>query len=453
MSAIVQAVKYRTSRLGERKRIWIENARLDETDFKAGKPIDVQIEKHKVVIRITEFGKRKVAKRLSGSVIDIDNRAVASAFSDIDEVTIRIARDKIVVTPLKEKLEQKRAKAKFDAEPTVIDIFCGGGSLSQQLREHGAKIVAAVDIEDAYLNSYEQNFPNATTYATPLQKLDVSLLPDASIVIAGVPCTNFSVAGISSNNHLGRPSREAGETGWLAFAVLQVIAAVRPAVCILEEVPTFSKTGIADVVRGALASMGYHLQETILDGAKLGSMTKRKRWCLVGSMKKGFRFDFKPKARTRTFADILETPVERRQWLTKENSPSIANFFRKQERSIAEGKGFVMGNIVETNDTITGTFPRGYAKRQVTNPLLRHPHNRDSFSFFTAREIATIHNLPKTFKLPASNTTACQIVGQGVDGTMFGQVSELVLNHYRSKENTMPAGGEQLTFFDFVICA
>lgn len=424
-------IKFKTSILGEHrgnKRLWIDKARLSETSFRPGESIDVKVTKQKAVITIFEQGERIVSQRRGEPVIDINNKEISKAFKGISEVTMRIERNRIVITPLKEETEQKRALCKINSKhPTFIDIFAGGGTLTESFKASGAVPVAAVEIEDRYLDVYEKNNPDATTYATPLQNLDVSLLPDADIVLAGVPCECFSTSGIAKRNSCGLESKESGDTGYLAYYVLQIIGAIRPATVVIEEVPAFANSAICDIVRNVLRSYGYIYQsEAMLDGSKMGSMTKRKRFCMVASMKKGFSFTCSPSLFRKTFGDILDVSIEEREWLTEENSATIRTYFRRMEEHKAKSNGFSM-QAFGIDDEITGTFTKGYYKRRLTDPILKHPTKAGHYSFMLPRELARIHDLPESYKLPEAKTTAGEIIGQGVDGNMFKAVAHGVM--------------------------
>ena len=425
-------LKYKNSILGTHrgnKRVWIEKARLNETDFEIGKHIDVDIKRHKMIITVSESGERIVSKRRGDPVIDVNSQKVSEAFDGIDEITMRIERDRIIITPLKEEMEQKKALRKIGKKrPTFVDLFAGSGLLSEAMKQAGAIPVAAVEIDGRYLENYEKNHPQALTFQTPIEKLDMSLLPSADVVLGGVPCENYSLSGISKQQSCGLKSKEAGSTGSVAFFLLQAVAQIRPHTVVIEEVLGFGKSAMADIVRSVLSAYGYsHQHESILNGKDYGSMTTRKRFCLVATMKEGFQFRLpQPSLFRKQFGDILEIPVEEREWLTEENSATIKTYYRRMREHKAKGNGFRM-MVFGISDELTGTFTKGFYKRRITDPLLKHPSVEGAYSFLTPRELARVHGLSDSFILPPSKTVAGEIIGQGVDTVVFGQVARDVM--------------------------
>ena len=126
------------------------------------------------------------------------------------------------------------------------------------LSDAGIKTVAAVELEDKYLQNLETNNPNVTTYCGDLAKLDISMLPKADMVVAGIPCEGYSQAQTKKSEKF-----EAHPTGSLGFYVLKIIDAIRPAVVLIENVKNFKSSAMATMTRYVLDSMGYHISETV----------------------------------------------------------------------------------------------------------------------------------------------------------------------------------------------
>ena len=86
----------------------------------------------------------------------------------------------------------------------VVDLFCGGGGLSQGLANAGFEIVAAFDNWDAAINFYSKNIPDH-----PIEKLDLLdskavsaylCKYDFNMIVGGPPCQDFSSAGKRNEN-------------------------------------------------------------------------------------------------------------------------------------------------------------------------------------------------------------------------------------------------------------
>ena len=378
-------IKSYSSKIGERngtKRIWIESKKLHETQLAEHLRYEpfYDFENKRIILRPGFANKITVKEKTNSLVIDILNQNVNEIFEGFQHVVIKLYKDEVIIEPLKEEKDQQIAKQKaYSTNPTAIEIFAGGGTLVKALGDAGIKTVAAVELEDKYLQNLEANNPNVTTYCGDLAKLDISMLPKADMVVAGIPCEGYSQAQTKKTEKF-----EAHPTGSLEFYVLKIIDAIRPAVVLIEEVPNFKSSAMASMTRYVLDSMGYHISETELVGSDYGSLTKRKRYCMVASIKKGFEFDDSlKKINTRTVRDILEVPVENRDWLDKNNSATISYSLEKEKEHIRKGEGFRIGRTY-LDDKVTPTITKGYFKGRLTDPILCHPTIPDTYSWFSA---------------------------------------------------------------------
>lgn len=429
-------IKSYTSKIGVKsgsRRIWLESKKIHETEMAQHlryEPV-YDFENKKIILKPGFTNKITQREKNNALIIDILNRNVNEIFDGFEHVVIKLYSDEIVIEPLKEEINQKIAKAKvYSKNPTAIEIFAGGGTLLRAMSDAGIKTVAAVELEDKYLENLELNNPNITTYCGDLAKLDISLLPDADTLIAGIPCEGYSAS------QLGNKKAEEHPTGSLGFYVLKIISEKRPGLVLIEEVPNFKNSAMAAMTRYVLKSMGYHLTETILKGDEYGSLTRRKRFCMVASMKKGFEFDDSYRETTmKTVADILEIPYEERKWLNKDNSDTIAYSIHKELEHIRKGEGFRLGRTYVT-DSIVGTVTKGYTKGRLTDPILtREKDGQEEFSWFTPRELARINGLPDDFNFASdSKSTKSEIIGQGVCYEAFLAVGKMIVNHFNSVE-------------------
>ena len=166
---------------------------------------------------------------------------------------------------------------------------------------------------------------------------------------------------------------------------------------------------------------------------------------MVASIKKGFEFDDSlKKINTRTVRDILEVPVENRDWLDKNNSATISYSLEKEKEHIRKGEGFRIGRTY-LDDKVTPTITKGYFQNRLTDSILCHPTIPDTYSWFTPRELARINGLPEDFLLTDTKTTNGEIIGQGVCYKSFNAVGKMIINHFNSVEIDLEA--EKLNSF------
>lgn len=81
--------------------------------------------------------------------------------------------------------------------PTVVDLFCGAGGLSEGFRQAGFSILAGSDNDPDAMATYRQNFPEAAAITGDIRNPEVKsrvldLAKRATVLIGGPPCRAFS---------------------------------------------------------------------------------------------------------------------------------------------------------------------------------------------------------------------------------------------------------------------
>lgn len=82
----------------------------------------------------------------------------------------------------------------------VIDLFCGCGGLSAGFRDAGYEVLAGIDIEPNYIQTFTENFPEALSVCADASKIDsIELLGkfdlkvgELDLLAGGPPCQGFS---------------------------------------------------------------------------------------------------------------------------------------------------------------------------------------------------------------------------------------------------------------------
>lgn len=117
----------------------------------------------------------------------------------------------------------------------VIDLFCGCGGLSLGFQNAGYEIVSAFDNWDEAISIYKKNFSHPIIKRDLSQTEDIndieSLHPD--MIIGGPPCQDYSSAG-HRDETLGRAN--------LTISYAEIVTKVRPALFLMENVPTIQKS-------------------------------------------------------------------------------------------------------------------------------------------------------------------------------------------------------------------
>ena len=155
----------------------------------------------------------------------------------------------------------------------LLDTFAGIGGFSYAAEKlvGGFKTVQFIEIDPYCQQILNKNFPNIpihddiTTYrAEPYS---------ASVISAGFPCTDISVAGRQEG------ITETTRSG-LFFQLITTICMVRPKYVILENVSAILANGM-DIVLGELYKAGYDAEWCCIPSSFVGACHQRDRWWLV----------------------------------------------------------------------------------------------------------------------------------------------------------------------------
>ncbi len=456
------AVKYlKLSENRGHKRAWLEGRRLADAGFIPGVRYDVSIDTSTQVLTIRISDGHRIVSRKKVStgevpVIDLNNSDLDALFGKVSRIRAIIRDHSIEVTihpdeaAVLERLERLAAKLMGGGPIDTGSLAHGGGIMDHALHEGlaragvASRLAFAIEIEHDYLEASQKNNhvwdKESLAICAPMEEVETGLLPKVEFLAAGLPCTGASLAGRAKN---GLQFAEAHETaGRLFTAFLNIIKATNPATVLLENVPTYQNSVGFHVIRDCLTHWGYDVHERIV-GPEIGqSLETRERMVMV-AVTRGMTFDWQAllpvRRRENILGEVLETIAP--------DSPHWSDYAYlkdKETRDMAAGKGFRM-QIVGPDAQACGTIGCGYAKVRSTEPKIRHPENASLMRQLTAIEHARVKTVPELLIAGLSQTTAHEILGQGVIhsafvavGTLLGQVWRGWCDGRRSAMETIP---------------
>ncbi len=168
----------------------------------------------------------------------------------------------------------------------VVSLFSGGGGLDLGFQRAGYRIVWAIDNNKNAVNTYKMNIGDHIVL-DDIQKIDISAIPKADIVIGGPPCQSFSLAG----------KRECDdERGRLVWRYLEIIKEVSPKAFLFENVVGIISAKdsqgnrILDNLLQCFGKIGYMVNWKLVNAADYGVPQLRKRVIIVGTKKQAFQF-------------------------------------------------------------------------------------------------------------------------------------------------------------------
>jgi len=203
-------------------------------------------------------------------------------------------------TPDPSNVESVRQWVSRQKGPTMVDVFCGSGGLSLGLKNAGFTPLVGVDHDPIAIETYAANIGGLAVtedLENPerfMSRLDEWGISGVDLVVSGVPCQPFSLAGRSKRESLVRAGKweraDHGTQLWKSFVA--VVRALHPPLVVVENVPDLAIWSSGAVLAGltsALSEAGYRTEIRILRAYYFGVPQPRARLLLVGS-RNGRRF-------------------------------------------------------------------------------------------------------------------------------------------------------------------
>ncbi len=328
-----------------------------------------------------------------------------------------------------DKLSHAKA-GKFDqmnplADKRFIDLFAGIGGFRSALETLGARCVLSCEIDEAARETYTANFDvSAHPFPSDITTLDAADVPDHDILVGGFPYQAFSIKGNQAGDDDPR--------GKLFFEIARIVAAKRPGLILLENVPQFVKLDGGTYAREAeltLARLGYAVSRKAMRAVDFGLPQLRERVFFVA-----IRRDIAPPGNVFAFpvggghrlkvADILEpgapngTINPARVELDPTRDPaSLTRRIGKldgrnnQDAVVMSPDG--VGLTLAASETSSGLY--------LINGIPRG---------LTPRERARMQGFPESFVMHSNRIQACKQFGNSVAVPVVQAIAEAAAKQY-----------------------
>lgn len=155
----------------------------------------------------------------------------------------------------------------------------GGAELALKQSDIDAEVIGYAEIDKFASSIYERHFPNHTNLGD-LTKIKVEELEDFDMLISGIPCQAFSVAG--------KQKGFADTRGTIFFDVARILKAKKPKYFLIENVKNFlshDKGNTFQVIASTLLELGYNIRWDILNSKDFGVPQNRERIYIRGILK------------------------------------------------------------------------------------------------------------------------------------------------------------------------
>jgi DNA (cytosine-5)-methyltransferase 1 len=166
-------------------------------------------------------------------------------------------------------------------ELTAVSLFAGVGGFELALGNHGVKVVASVEIDDAARGVLAHKFPDSKLFSdvkevTGDDLIAAGFIPERGIITGGFPCQDLSVAG--------RRAGLDGARSGLYWEIVRLAEETQSKWLVLENVPGLltSQSGRdMGIVLGTLVDRGYSVSWRVLDAQHFGVPQRRRRVFIV----------------------------------------------------------------------------------------------------------------------------------------------------------------------------
>lgn len=433
-------------------RIWLEGQKLGHAGVEIGVQymLNVSTQLRRIELRPAPEGfagktysvsKRTRNERVS-PLIEVRDALIAELFAVGTKLRVAVQKGRIIISlshiamRVQERVTRFLDKLKNGKPLEVVSLYHGGGILDAALHEGlqrsklASYVKIAVELEGEYIDSSLRNNPHlfredSTVINGDIREINIlgSGVPQADMLVGGVPCTGASRAGAAKNGLTCAEEHESA--GTLFFDYLEWVKVTNPAIVVLENVVEYQKTAAMTVIRSVLSNLGYDVSETVLDGPTLGSLEKRKRLCMIATTPGvcgpvDFEQLVPVRVKEEKLADVLDfVPADSDRW------KSYDYLAAKEERDIASGKGF-MRQLLTGEEDGCGVIGRGYAKARSTEPFIVSPHDPSLSRLISDVEHARVKTIPERLIEGLSATIAHEVLGQSVIYCVFVAVGELI---------------------------
>lgn len=156
----------------------------------------------------------------------------------------------------------------------AVDLFAGGGGLSEGAEMAGVSVVCAADHNPVACAIYRANHPHADVRCQDLHQADFTAFPAHDLLLAAPCCQGHTRA-----RGKDRPHHDASRS--TAWAVVSCLEAHRPAVALVENVVELRSWTLYPSWCDALHRLGYSVAEHVVDAADCEVPQHRRRLLIV----------------------------------------------------------------------------------------------------------------------------------------------------------------------------
>lgn len=344
--------------------------------------------------------------------------------------------------------------------PTVIDLFAGGGGLSSSLEAVGWRAVAAVEIDPHAVLTLQANQSRGHLKGTSVLHADIrevragDLRPSTcksnwrpDLLAGGPPCQPFSSAGLMKSYRDPR--------GRLFHEFVRLADELRPRFILFENVaglvtaksPSGEVGGVLRHIQREFESIGYACRFALLNAADYGAPQRRVRLYMIGA--RGERLpEFPAPTHARHGAPLLPW-VTLGQLLSTQPTPAQTDIVLPSARRARELAELTPGTGLRSIGIIEANRPSGHwgyrqdcfvADLDLPSRTIRAASTPDWLNFdgyirrLTWRECAALQGFPAEWQFVGTVASRFRQVGNAVQGHIGRALGEQLYTAAKVKQ-------------------
>jgi DNA (cytosine-5)-methyltransferase 1 len=305
------------------------------------------------------------------------------------------------------------------------------------------RLTYAIEREPKYLEAAFMAHPEmwrsgAKAILADIDDVPLTSLPRVDFLTAGIPCTGASSPGRVARS-LAQPE-DHPEVGHLFVSTMLGIRASSPLAAVLENVPEYQASASWQTSLTALRRWGYDVEERIFGGCDFGALDQRRRLVAVA------RHPMLPPVLAGVKAPACSTPLRLADVLDEVPDDSslwqrYEHVGRKAARDLAAGHNF-QTPLYTGEETEVRTLIKGYGDgTKAWQPFVRHPKKLGLMRKFTPAEHARLKGVDPKRIAGLSNTTAHEVLGQGVIWPLFRAIGEALGRSFQGAGMALASAG------------
>lgn len=300
--------------------------------------------------------------------------------------------------------------------PKALDIFCGAGGSSAGAEAAGLEMAGAIDMCSIATATYEKNFPGCKVFTDRLENIDLADLKggigDVDLLLASPECTSHTCAKGA------RPRDEASRA--TAMHVVEYARVFRPRWLVLENVVHMRPWSRYAELKQELRSLGYQIDEQVLDATDFGVPQTRRRLFIVGDLEQPPKtVTGKRRGRRRSAKSVLDPAGTWRTTPLFEKKRAKATLERAKRGFAALGEDASFLLVYYGTDGSGGWQPLERPLRTVTTidrfALVEPFENGPEMRMLQVPELRRAMGFRESFELPiGSRRDRIRLLGNGV---------------------------------------